>query len=203
MTSFKIFLEGRKDGIEYSEIAEKGVVTRVVALLGDPAQKGYVTKVARQYVTIKEGMERLEAMHKERAAELRKLVGDQFDDEIDQFRTRVVDSGKMVLTLAKNTKPEDIKEKIEVDWKKLAMGLQALVADSLKPQVDELLNACTRRWSPEPGAPALRVTTKEAQEQLDEGILSFFKRLTLKLKRLTSKFDIEFAKLKAQLAALV
>lgn len=162
--SFKTFFtEARKAGVSYSEEKTKGVVVKVIATL-EGHEAGKLTRVARQYHSILKALNKLEEKKKELNAALKDMVGDTFDPELDKYYTRVVASASFAATLAKETKPEDVAEKVEVQYDMLAEGLLKLLTDDLKPAGDALLEACTKRWKPDVKSPNLTV------KKLDEGV---------------------------------
>ena len=196
--SFKNFLaEARKPGVVIDEEKTKGVVTKLIATL-EGNEAGQFTKVARQYHSILKALKKLEAKKDELNASLKDTIGTTFDAELDKYTTRVVQSAKFAATLAKETPPEDVKEKVEVNYEMLVEGLMALLTEDLKPAAEKLLEGATKRWKPDPRSPNLSV------KSLDEGVMDtlggWYRAAKEFLQKAYSRFDRNLASLEKQLA---
>lgn len=201
--TFKEFLtEARKANVTYQEERTKGVVTKVIAQL-EGHEAGRLTKLAREYHKLSKALDKIDKAKAERNAQLKALIGDTFDSEDDKFRTRVMTSATFAATLAKETHPDDVAEKIEIAYEKLVDGLLKLIADELQPAAQELIEACTRKWKPDPRSPNLSV------KPLDEGmaalavsaVTGWWRGIKAKLAKHLARFDKGLPKLEAQLAA--
>jgi hypothetical protein len=195
--SFKNFLiEARKAGVNIDEEKTKGVVTKLIATL-EGNEAGQFTKVARQYHSILKALKKLEAKKDELNASLKDTIGTTFDAELDKFTTRVVQSAKFAATLAKETPPEDVKEKVEVNYELLVEGLMKLLTDDLKPAAEKLLEGATKRWKPDPRSPNLSV------KALDEGVMDtlggWYRAAKEFLQKAYARFDKNLASLEKQL----
>ena len=197
MVSFKEFVvEGRKEGVTFIEKKVKSIITRVIATLTGH-EAGSMTKLAKQYHSLELAIDKLKGRREEMNNQLRELVGSTFDPELDKFYTRVVQVSEFTVTLAKETKPEDVADKSEIDYEALSIGLKKLIAEALLPQAEELLKACTRTWKPEQKAPKLSVV-KDVTENLDHLYASankWLRSIKSTLERLFAKFDTDFKKL--------
>lgn len=202
-TSFKEFLtEARKAGVNYQEERTKGVVTKVIAQL-EGHEAGRLTKLAREYHKLSKALDKISKAKDERNKQLKELIGDTFDPEADKFYTRVMASAAFTATLAKETHPDDVAEKVEIAYEKLVDGLLKLIADELQPAAEELVEACTRKWKPDPRSPNLTV------KPLDEGIAAlamsavagWWRGIKAKLAKHLTRFDKGLPKLEAQLEA--
>lgn len=201
LSSFKEFvIEARKPGVSFTEERTKGVVTKVIAEL-EAHEAGRLTKLAREYHKIVKLLDKLEKAKAERNAQLKELIGTTFDPETDKYCTRVMKSATFAATLAKETHPDDIAEKVEVQYERLVDGLMALLTDELKPAGDELLAACTRKWKPEPKSPNL--TVKKIDESLGETVRQLWRKLIDKVKHHLARFDKGIAKLEKALPEYV
>ena len=197
MVSFKEFVvESRKDGISFTEKKVKNVITRVIATLSGH-EAGSMTKLAKQYHSLELAIDKLKGRREEMNSQLRELVGSTFDPELDKFYTRVVQVSEFTVTLAKETKLEDIADKSEIDYEALSIGLKKLIAEALLPQAEELLKACTKTWKPEPKAPKLSVTKEvtEGVNQLYASVNKWMRSIKSILERLFAIFDKDFKKL--------
>lgn len=196
--TFKSFLsEARKSGISIKEEKTKGVVTKVIAEL-EGHEAGKLTKVARQYHNILKALKKLEEKKDELNKNLKDMIGDTFDPEEDKYLTRVLASAHFAATLAKETKPEDVAEKVEVKYELLVDGLMKLLTDDLKPAGEALLEACTRRWKPEPKSPNLLV--KKLDEGIADTLRSWWRGIKKTLDSALARFDKNLPKLEKQLA---
>lgn len=197
--SFKQFVtEARKPGVSFTEEKTKGVVTKVIAEL-EAHEAGRLTKLAREYHKIVKLLDKLEKAKAERNAQLKELIGTTFDAEADKYFTRVLKSATFAATLARETHPDDIAEKVEIQYEKLVDGLMALLSDELKPAGDELLAACTRKWKPEPKSPNLIV--KKIDESLGETVRAIWRGLKEKIAKHLAAFDKRLPKLEKDLEA--
>ena len=201
--SFKTFLnEARKSNVNYQEERTKGVVTKVIAEL-EGHEAGRLTKLAREYHKLSKALDKIDAAKKERNAQLKELIGDTFDPELDKFYTRVLASASFTATLAKETHPDDVSEKVEIAYEKLVDGLMKLIAEQLQPAAAELLEACTRKWKPDPRSPNLSV------KPLDEGIgtltvsmvAGWWRKIKDTVSKHLARFDKGLPKLEKQLEA--
>lgn len=201
--TFKSFLtEARKPSVSYKEEKTKGVVVKVIATL-EGSEAGRLTKLAREYHKLSKALDKIEAAKKERNAQLKELIGDTFDPEADKFYTRVVTSASFAASLAKETHPDDVAEKIEIEYDKLVEGLIKLIAEELQPAAQELVEACTRRWKPDPKSPNLSV------KALDEGVAAlalsavagWWRDIKAKVEKHLARFDKGLPKLEAQFEA--
>ena len=202
-SSFKKFLtEARKANVSYKEERTKGVITKVIAEL-EAHEAGRLTKLAREYHKLSKALDKIEKAKAERNKQLKDLIGDTFDPEADKFYTRVMASATWTATLAKETHPDDVAEKVEIAYEKLVDGLIKLIADELQPAAQELIDACTRKWKPDPRSPNLSV------KPLDEGVAalamsavaSWWRGIKAKVAKHLVRFDKGLAKLDAQLEA--
>lgn len=201
VTSFKQFVtEARKPGVSFIEEKTKGTVTKVIAEL-EAHEAGRLTKLAREYHKIVKLLDKLEKAKAERNAQLKELIGTTFDPETDKYCTRVLRSATFAATLAKETHPDDIAEKVEIQYEKLVDGLMALLTDELKPAGDELLTACTRKWKPDPKSPNL--TVKKIDESLGETVRQLWRKLIDTVRKHMHRFDKGIAKLEAELPKYV
>jgi ribosome-associated translation inhibitor RaiA len=199
-TSFKKFLaEARKEGVQIEEKKTKGVVDKLIATL-EGHEAGVFTKLARQYHAISKALDKLEGKKKELNAALKDQVGSTFDPKLDKYLTRVVQSTKFAATLARETPPDEIKEKVEVDYEKLVHGLMALISEELKPAADELVKGATRRWKPDPKSPNLLV--KPLDEGVADTLAGWWRAAKEKLAKHLARFDKGLASLEKQLAKL-
>jgi hypothetical protein len=196
--SFKKFLnEARKEGVSFKEEKVKGAVDKVIAQL-EGTDAAQLTKVARQYHNISKALKKLDEKKAELNKSLKDMVGVTFDPEADKFYTRVLASTKFAATLAKENKPEDVAEKVEIEYERLVEGLKALLDESLIPAADKLVEACTKRWKPEPRSPNL--TVKPLDEAVVETLASWWRAAKTSLAGFLAKFDKGLPKLEAQLA---
>lgn len=201
--TFKEFLvEARKANVNYQEERTKGVVTKVIAQL-EGHEAGRLTKLAREYHKLSKALDKISKAKDERNKQLKDLIGDTFDPEADKFYTRVMASATFTATLAKETHPDDVAEKIEIAYEKLVDGLLKLIADELQPAAEELVEACTRKWKPDPRSPNLTV------KPLEEGVAAlamsavagWWRDIKAKIAKHLARFDKGLPKLEAQLEA--
>lgn len=201
VTTFKDFLaEARKPGVSFTEEKTKGQVTKVIAEL-EAHEAARLTRLAREYHKIMKLLDKLEKAKSERNAQLKELIGTTFDAEADKYYTRVLKSATFAATLARETHPDDIAEKVEIQYEKLVDGLMALLSDELKPAGDALLAECTRRWKPDPKSPNLSV--KKIDEGLGETVRAAWRKVKELIEKHLSRFDKGLKKLEDALPAYV
>jgi hypothetical protein len=110
----------------------------------------------------------------------------------------VLRSASYAATLAKETKPEDVAEKVEIEYERLVDGLKALLDESLIPMADELVAQCTKKWKPEVKAAGLSV--KKIDEGVGETMTQWWRKLKAAFAGWLAKFDKGMPKLEKQLA---
>jgi hypothetical protein len=164
-TTFKQVLlgEARREDLEYTEEKTKGIVDKVITELKG-SESAVATKLARRFHTLGKAIKVMEAKHKELNQQLTGLVEGVFDEATDQVVTRVVQTAAFTIALAKQ---EQAKEKIEVDYEGIYKQLLELVSPELEDKVKEIIEANTKRWTPDPKKPALRVKPLEEGKYTD------------------------------------
>lgn len=208
-----LVIEARNPELKYSEEKTKGALTKVIVAL-EGNQSAQATKLAKRFARLKKSSDLIAAKTKEINEKLTAQALGYFDDAADAIATRVVNTATFAISVAKDTVPE---ERSEVDYKKLYEAITKLIDTELQPQVTALLEAHTRKWTPEPRKPALTVKplVKE-DEAVDEGIMSaasnklanFVAAITDGLKAFKTyisgwgkSYDMKLSELKKQLKA--
>jgi hypothetical protein len=160
--SLKIFIvEKRKENAVYQEEKAKGLVTK--AILGlEGSEAGTATKLARRLHNTSIALKKLATSKAELEDKLRGMVEGVFDEANDLLITRVISTATFIITMNKKTEP---KERVEINHDKIMEGLLELLDKELKPQIDELIKANTRKWTPEAGKSAIAV------KPLEEGVI--------------------------------
>lgn len=157
--SLKSFLtEARRSDLNYVEKKTKGVVERVIVTL-EGSDSAQATKLARRFHNTKKAIDVLKKKQVELDEKLIGMAGSLFDDAMDQVLTRVVETATFTITLAK--KQQKGTEKSELNFDEFYAGLTALIDESLKPKIDELLAQHTKKWTTEAPKQSVRVTPKE------------------------------------------
>lgn len=165
---FSNLVEARNPELKYNEERTKGELTKVIVAL-EGNQSAQATKLAKRFARLKKSAELITAKTKEINEKLTDQALGYFDEAADAIATRVVQTASFTITVAKETVQ---KEKTEVDYKGLYEAITKLIDVELQPQVTALLEAHTKRWTPEPRKPSLAVKPIEESEELDEGVLS-------------------------------
>lgn len=208
-----LVIEARNPELKYSEEKTKGALTKVIVAL-EGNQSAQATKLAKRFARLKKSSDLIAAKTKEINEKLTAAALEYFDDAADAIATRVVNTASFAISVAKETVPE---EKSEVDYKKLYEAITQLIDKELQPQVTALLEAHTRKWTPEPRKPALTVKSLvKEDEAVDEGIMSaasnklanFVASITDGLKAFKTyisgwgkSYDMKLSELKKQLKA--
>lgn len=157
----EVLAEARRGDLKYKELKVKGVVDAVIAEL-EGSEAGNATKLARKYFNLDKALKVMTKRKEEYNKQLTGMVAGVFDEAEDVLYTRIVKTAQFTIQVAKQEKAQ---EKGEVDYEALYGELLKMIPQDLMPKVDELLEAHTRRWTPDPRKPSLRV------KELEEGIL--------------------------------
>ncbi len=204
--TFKDFLseEGRRTDLTYKEEKTKGALTKVIVTL-EGTESAEATKLAKRFDQIKKALVRLEAAHKEINKTLTAKALTLFDDAADKIATRVVKTASFAITIAKHTEPT---EKQEVNYEELYADVAKLLDDSLKPQLDALIEKHTKKWVPELRKPSASVKAIEegimsaAKNKLSDLLAKIEEQMTAFVVKLTQwgkGYDRELASLQAKL----
>ena len=191
--------EARRNDLEYTEEKTKGVVDKVITELKG-SESAVATKLANRFHTLGKAIKVMEAKHKELNQQLTGMVEGVFDEATDQVVSRVVQTASFTIAISKQ---EKAKEKTEVNYEGIYKQLLELVSPELEDKVKEIIEANTKRWTPDPKKPALRVKpleegkytdmAKDALASVVANIKDFAKNLLKKFKLWGRTYD---AKLK-------
>ena len=164
-TTFKQVLlgEARREDLDYKEEKTKGIVDKVVTELKG-SESAVATKLARRFYNLGKAVKVMEAKQKELNQQLTGMVEGVFDEVTDQVVTRVVNTASFALSVAKQ---EAAKEKTEVNYEAIYKQLVELVSPELEDQVKAIIDANTKRWTPDAKKPALRVKPLEEGKYTD------------------------------------
>jgi hypothetical protein len=204
--------EARNPKLKYTEEKTKGIIDKAIVEL-EGAESAQFTQLARRAKNMALAVKKLGEKQKEVNAQLSGMVGEMFDETADLYITKTVETVQFMVTLAKTTKPEDIKQKSEIDLQKVIDGVKLLVDKDLLAKIEALIELNTNRWMPNPVKPALTIN-KKISARVEEGLIDsaaqsltkisdkvqdYFKKLFVKAKAWADSYDSKLDDLKAML----
>lgn len=166
-TQSSVLEEGRNVELKYKEEKTKGELTKViVALEGNASQQA--SKLAKRFARLKKSSDLISKATKEINEKLTSQALGYFDEAADKIATRVVQTASFVISVSKDPVQS---EKTEVNYEALYADIIKLIDSSLQPQITALLDAHTKKWTPEAKKPSMTVKPM-AEDLVDEGLLS-------------------------------
>lgn len=169
-----ILREERNPHFEYSEKYVKNVLSKVILCLRGN-ESATMSRLMTRYKRLEEQAERLAAKREQLNKEVKEAADSLFSAH-DAWVTRVIETGKYLITLTRAT-PASEKEPIKkVDFEKAFRAMQAL-SPELKAAGDELEKQFTEFIPPKDTPTALRYSTK-----VEEGVSDVIKAMVAKAK---------------------
>jgi hypothetical protein len=179
--------EVRREDADYKENKAKGIIDKVILELGG-SEAGNATKLAKRFKRLQVSIKRMEKAEGELKEKLRGLVEGSFDESKDIFYTRVLATSAFTITLAKQ---QEAKSKAEVNYDKVFEGLEQLIDVELQKKVLDLIEANTRRWTPD--APKSSVLVKQVEEGVIDAAKGALSMLMQKITDYSAKLKTKFA----------
>jgi len=182
-TTFKQLLEARRPDLTYTEKKVKGEIDKVIIELKG-SESGQATILAKRLHNLNVALKKMDEKRKEYNQKLTSEVEELFDQSTDIVYTRVVKTASFIIQVAKQ---EKTKEKAEVDYEAIYKELANLVPSNLLPAIDQLFDTYTRKWTPDPKKPSLRVEPIEEANAATGKLMSFLEKIVVSAKGLLKR----------------
>ena len=182
-TTFKTIMEARRPHLTYTEKKVKGEIDKVITELKG-SESAQATILAKRLHNLNVALKKMDEKRKEYNEKLTAEVEDLFDQSTDIVYTRVVKTASFIIQVAKQ---EQVKEKAEVDYESIYKELANLVPAQLLPAIDQLFDTYTRKWTPDPKKPGLRVSPIEEASAATGKIMSFLEKIVASAKSLLKR----------------
>jgi len=182
-TTFKTVMEARRSDLTYTEKKVKGEIDKVIIELKG-SESGQATILAKRLHNLNVALKRMDEKRKEYNEKLTDEVEQLFDQSTDIVYTRVVKTASFIIQVAKQ---EQTKEKAEVDYEAIYKGLANLVPAHLLPAIDQLFDTYTRKWTPDPKKPGLRVSPIEEANAATGALMGFLEKIVTSAKGLLKR----------------
>ncbi len=177
--------EARQPDVTYTEKQVKGALDRVTATLAG-TRAANLSKLGSRYVRLDRSLKAMKEKHAELNERLKADVQGIFEAE-DVVLTRVVETAKVTLTLAKEIqKTEKTKE---VDYTAIVAALTALVPDELQAKVEEITARYTRLIDAKPPVKKLTITKSDVSEGLLDDLAAWIGRFVESIRKWGRRFD--------------
>lgn len=183
-TTFKeVLKEARRSDLTYTEKKVKGEVDKVITELKG-SESAQATILAKRLHNLNVALKKMDEKRKEYNEKLTNEVEQLFDQSADIVYTRVVKTASFMIQVAKQ---EQAKEKVEVDYESIYKELANLIPAHLLPAVDQLFDTYTRKWTPDPKKPSLRVSPIEEASAASGKLMSFLEKIVASAKGLLKR----------------